>query len=1338
MKNKFIWLLICTLLPLGALAQSFINLTPKPKHMTVAEGEYVLPAGFTVGYGSLPDSLQAEAAKFVAAINKSTALNATASAATEASVTMQIDPQLPAEGYAVEVGTNGITVKGRTTAGFFYAFQTLKKMLPANVMAGVRDESVTRYALPLVSIQDEPRFEHRGFMLDVSRHFFDVDEVKRMLELMSYYKLNRFHWHLADDQGWRVEIKKYPKLTTVGATAPNCYGTSLEYGPYWTNEPYGPYFYTQDQIRDIVAYAAERHIEIIPEIDMPGHSVATLVAYPEFSCNPDAARQVWVSGGVSSDVLNVANPATMQFVHDVLDEITDLFPHNTFHIGGDECPTSAWEGNALCQQKKEELGLTSFRQLQSLFVKDVADYLATKGKKINVWNEAITYEGADVELIKSTDATVWCWVGPAAAAQKAVAEKLHYVYTPWGPGYINRRQSLDWGESTLPGDGSDTPQATYNINPLPNITGDNVKFCKGVQGTFWTEHIADAKVMEYQALPRLIAIAELGWTPQANKNYEDFRRRFTADTLLLDYNEYNYARHIVLSNSEQPGTGEKVMPKVSDNGQYHWYRLTTRGTGVGRSGKCMELLREGSPIITEQAGKNAQADRLWLNTPAAEGEEAYTYQWWALEADPAAPGKYALVNMAKPEGSVNPTGTAAGTAGRWNYDDNKKNYNFILADNGYGQEGDAYYYSIRSDRHEGLWVNAAMGGQGFAVNLYNNPSDGNGGLWTFEPQVSGPADEELAARIEAARLLLKAAATYEGEKQTGRYGKAETETLAALLENDTPEAEAFDAAYAAFRRSFGYLETGKTYRFSNTQEGKENIAIADSNKDIYLRHAATPWSNDAWEVTTQEVGADWTQSVTLRNAATGRFIATRASGRTDRIGYPVSTGAEGGKVVVSFNAGEDDYFLALDGKSMFPIPEGSGSYPGVISSGSTTHDDRDATRMNGNGWRVQEVRVVTYNCTDEAGNALGSFSRSCLPGEEATAIVPEIKNHELVNATEEGDVVTVVYRRSSYSIVTRCTDAYGAIIAQEEKLAPVGGNFTVELPEVPYYTLASSSHGQGATLTPEADMTITAQYATNAHSGVRALGEEITAAEQLQGGMSYLIYDDSPANNGGRKGFRTVRENGSVNRVLKAEGATPYTPWTFVKAGTRFKLRNEYLSKYIPVIPHNSNPTVSNSGDNFTFSLNADGTWRIQGSNNECWDGQENGNLVSWTAPGHPHRIYTYWVEPYFEVTVEYVNGEGATLAPATTALVKAGTSYTAAIPAIDQYVMERVEGLDALSAVADNLTVKVIYASTDGIGTIGTDKGAAQTIYDLSGRRLGAISGPGVYIVNGQKVLVK
>lgn len=228
-------------------------------------------------------------------------------------------------------------------------------------------------------------------MLDVSRHFFTVDEVKRMLDVMSYYKMNAFHWHLTDDQGWRVEIKKYPKLTTVGSIAPNSLFTDLyEAKQYWINKPYGPYFYTQDEIRDVVAYAKERHITIVPEVDMPGHSSAAMASYPEYSCNPSGGHQVWSKGGISYDVINVANPAAVQFAKDVLSEIMDLFPGERIHIGGDECPVDAWKNNAECQALYKAKGFTNYRQIQSYFIQELSEFVKERGRKLAVWNETIT------------------------------------------------------------------------------------------------------------------------------------------------------------------------------------------------------------------------------------------------------------------------------------------------------------------------------------------------------------------------------------------------------------------------------------------------------------------------------------------------------------------------------------------------------------------------------------------------------------------------------------------------------------------------------------------------------------------------------------------------------------------------------------------------------------------------------------------------------------------------------------------------------------------------------------------------------------------------------------
>lgn len=1360
MKRLLLWAVLL-LLPAGlATAQTFVNLTPKPKQMTTGTGELVLPQDFTVGYGDLPDDLAAEARRFVADFNAATGYAATAQPVGDALVTLSELPGAAEEGYQIDVTESGATIKARTAAGFYFAFQTLKKILPANVMAGVRDETVTRYALPVVSIQDEPRFGYRGFMLDVARHFFTVEEVKRMLDVMSYYKLNRFHWHLSDDQGWRVEIKKYPKLTTIGATASNCYVTDLEYGPYWTNRQYGPFFYTQEQIREVVAYARERHIEVIPEIDMPGHFVAALAAYPEYSCSPDGSHIVWTSGGISSDVLNVGNPAAVQFAKDILDELTDLFPFEYFNIGGDECPTSAWEGNAECQARYRELGLTSYRQLQSHFIKDMADFLQTKGKKAIVWNESITASGADVNLIKSTGATILCWNPAAAGAKQAAQLGLDNIYTAYGPYYINRKQSTDACESTLPGNGTDNVQATYNEVPVPTsgLTAAQQAHYTGVQGTFWTEHVADRVMMEYLALPRLIAVAETGWTPASRKNFEDFRKRITADTLLLDYNGYRYGRHYLLSGSG--ADGGKVMPKASTAEKKYYYRLTTRATDT-RAGKCIELLRAGSPLIAEYGTNGAAVNVLWTAAQAEEGDEAYDYQFWAFEEDPDRTGYYALVNKAAPEGSVNPTPSATTTAGRWSYSPAEKHYDFLLGDNGYGSSTDKsfYYYSIRSDKTDNLWMNASLAGQGFAVNVYGNPADGNSGLWNFKPLAAAEGAEALEAQLATIAKELSSVSTYDTEagKRPGKYGAAETEALRELVRTANPsqmsaeELAAFatrlDETYAAFRASFGYLETGKTYRLRNAVDGFAHTAFTDNGTGSYLRHTTDEWADDAWEVTAAATQEDGSQTVKLRNAATGRLIGAAATAKTGNVAYPVSVNTSGSNLTLTFNAATADYTVGSNGKNLFPVSENSTSLPGIVSAGSAI-DGRNAVRPQGAAWVIDPVCVITYLCKDEQGNDLGTFRQSATAGEPYTCTAPEIKNFAVLQYAETGSAdapvletvsedrtVEVTYRRASYAIRIVNRDQHGAIISESEVAVPVGEAFTQELPTCPYYTYESCDYTGPATFTPQADMTITNTYSTEAYSGVRKLAGAVT---QLEDGKSYVLYDTSPTDTE-RIGYRNV--NPTTLQIMQAtsiEDTNPYYTWLLEKSGNGFKVKHEYTGLYIPKLTQSGKIILSASGDTFTFTLNTDGeTWKIQGTNGQYWDGVA-GSFTGWHTFGHPYKVYEYYVQPYFEVTVQAVDTEGTQLSTASM-LVKAGDPCTLSTPAIDGYTLLRVENADQLQAVGEHVTVKAVYEKMqpDGISSA-VDEAKSGTIYDLSGRRLNRISGRGIYIINGQKVYVK
>lgn len=573
-------LLACALFSTSqAQAQQFVNLTPVPMQMHVDKGVYRLPAQFIIGGAQLPDSIKAEAQKFVTDFNKS-ATGATAffnkkaeGAALELVHNQTLYKTLGQEGYKLSVTANGIRLESATTSGFFYGLTSLKKMLPACIAAGVKDEKVVTYELPLVQITDKPRFPYRGFMLDVARHFFSVQEVKKMLDVMAIYKLNKFHFHLTEDQGWRWEVKKYPKLTKVGAVASNTYVTSMEHGAYWTNQQYGPYFYTREDLKEIVAYAAAKHIEVIPEIDMPGHFSAAMAAYPEFSCNPDGVHRVETWGGVFTDVLNVANPKAVRFVKDILDELMSIFPSKNVHIGGDECPTTAWENNAECQAMYKKLNLTSYRQLQTHFIAEITDYLKSKGRKISVWNETVTEKGADLQLMKKTGATVYCWVPARKGAEIANSLGLPSIYTVYGPYYINRAPRKDGWMKTLPGNGSDHLKATYDEQPT------DFSHSIGVQGTFWTEHVATPDVMEFLALPRLIAVGEAGWSPQSKKNFNSFVQRMRADTTMLNYGGYSYDRAYLSENKTSTMDTPTVdapaaLPK---NGQIYVVRNTVEG-----------------------------------------------------------------------------------------------------------------------------------------------------------------------------------------------------------------------------------------------------------------------------------------------------------------------------------------------------------------------------------------------------------------------------------------------------------------------------------------------------------------------------------------------------------------------------------------------------------------------------------------------------------------------------------------------------------------------------------------------------------------------------------------
>ncbi len=521
-------------------ASDFNTLIPRPSEMTQTLSEVTMPIGMTV---SSPEDFADDAGRFVAAVNAATNLNATLADA-NGFIALSVNHAIPSEGYTMTISPRGVDIQASSASGAFYALQTIKQLMGANVLAGKPGETAATYVLPTGTIKDQPRYEYRGFMLDVSRHFFEAEEIKKMLDLMAVYKLNRFHWHLTDDQGWRLPVKKYPKLTVQGATNRNILRTDFAQQKQWREGEdvvYGPFAYTPEEVHEIVAYAKERHIEVIPEIDMPGHMVAAIHAYPEFSTDPkskkldvheDFSHEIWNKRGVSRDVLDVSNPKVIRFVKDVIDELVEYFPYEYIHIGGDECPTLAWEHSKSCQKLIKKLGLKDVRELQSWFTKEISDYANTHGRKIIVWNEVITEPNANMELIKEINPVVFCWLG---GEQKAEANGLRHVYTPFNGGYYINRSYEGVDKHGAGRDGS----LKKSITVMPPLHDNLI----GIQGTFWTEEVDRPEDLEYLALPRLIGLAEQAWSTEVNKDYGEFLDRIIQHRAYLDLGGYNYGAH---------------------------------------------------------------------------------------------------------------------------------------------------------------------------------------------------------------------------------------------------------------------------------------------------------------------------------------------------------------------------------------------------------------------------------------------------------------------------------------------------------------------------------------------------------------------------------------------------------------------------------------------------------------------------------------------------------------------------------------------------------------------------------------------------------------------------
>jgi hexosaminidase len=448
----------------------------------------------------------------------------------------KMDNPLPGM-YLMTISRTSINITGDNATGSFYGIQSLVQLLPLE-----KKKSLT---IPCLEIEDKPRFAYRGMHLDVGRHFFPVEFVKKYIDLMAMYKMNTFHWHLTEDQGWRIEIKKYPKLTQVGGYRN---GTIIGKYPGTGNDKqkYGGY-YTQEQIKDIVKYAADRYITIIPEIEMPGHSSAAIAAYPQLSCFPDEAtkhpantawsgdstgKQVQQAWGVFPDVF-APTEFTFQFLQDVLDEVMQLFPGKFIHIGGDECPKDNWKRSAFCQQLIKEKDLKDEHGLQSYFIQRIEQYLNSKGRQIIGWDEIL--EGG-----LAPNATVMSWRGEKGGIE-AAKQKHNVVMTPGEWTYFDHSQTKN--EDSLVIGGYTTVQKVYSYEPVPSeLSAQEADYVLGAQANVWTEYINYPSKVEYMIFPRMSALSEVLWSRKEGKDWADFEKRLLTDFKRYDWLGVHYSK----------------------------------------------------------------------------------------------------------------------------------------------------------------------------------------------------------------------------------------------------------------------------------------------------------------------------------------------------------------------------------------------------------------------------------------------------------------------------------------------------------------------------------------------------------------------------------------------------------------------------------------------------------------------------------------------------------------------------------------------------------------------------------------------------------------------------
>jgi len=568
---KYILLSLLAFLFFGIKAQDNpMNLIPLPVEVSVGSGNFTLTKNTSIGYNTA--ACKDVAAVLVQKLNTATGFSLKAMQGKKSAIQMNLnpvaDPRLGKEGYSLVSTTKGIVISANQVAGLFYGVQTFFQLFPAEIES--KQPVKLKWTVPAVKITDYPRFAWRGLMLDVSRHFFVKEDVKKFIDEMAKFKLNTFHWHLTDDEGWRIEIKSLPRLTEIGAWRVQRYG---HFGDRAHPEPGEPAteggFYTHDDIKEIVQYAAERNITIVPEIDVPGHSMAAIASYPELSCKKDTSS--WVSPGsdfidwygnstFKANVENSLNPSDENvyvFLDKVFTEVADLFPGQYIHVGGDECYKGYWAADEGCQALMKKLGTRHVEDLQGYFMGRVENILKSKGKKLIGWDEIL--EGGI-----SPGATVMSWRGTKGGTE-AASLGHDVVMSPTTYAYLDYVQ----GERTVdpPIYASLRLKKCYSFEPVPD--GTDAKYILGGQGNLWTEQIPTLRYAQYMTYPRAWALAEVYWSAKESRNWDNFIRRVENQFVRSDIGQVNYAKAIYdpviltnLKNKKLTVTMETEAPEL--------------------------------------------------------------------------------------------------------------------------------------------------------------------------------------------------------------------------------------------------------------------------------------------------------------------------------------------------------------------------------------------------------------------------------------------------------------------------------------------------------------------------------------------------------------------------------------------------------------------------------------------------------------------------------------------------------------------------------------------------------------------------------------------------------